>query len=208
MAATGVATGSVLCLSGLVFLFFRVKKRRELIKSARTKGSSNMVLTNEFDDDIENGSVEKIPLSEKYVWLGKLKNWYDWESKRIIFFCGYSLCVIAVWVYGYGSNLNIHPAPFYAYAKGFGKVLDIALGFVLIPVLRNFLSFLRTTPAQILLPLDDNFRIHRITAYLILATTAGHVAMHYCDYIWAQNKLGEDLTLNAIWSLSGNVISI
>lgn len=117
------------------------------------------------DPEAAAPEVTKKTLIERFAVLQKLYDWYQWEAPRIHFITFFVLLNVAAWIYGFVSNMGSHPAPFYPHAKGFGKMLDLDCSFILIPVLRNFLSFLRTTPVNGLLPLDDNLMIHKLTAW-------------------------------------------
>jgi NADPH oxidase len=60
------------------------------------------------------------------------------------------------------------------------------MSFLLIPVLKNFISFIRTTPAADKLPLDDNIQIHKWTAYFIAFSALCHISFHFADFWWFQ----------------------
>ena len=49
---------------------------------------------------------------------------------------------------GHYHALGGDPAPFYPNAKGCGRVLDLTCNLIYLPVLRNFTSWLRTTPLR------------------------------------------------------------
>jgi hypothetical protein len=77
--------------------------------------------------------------------------------------------------------------PYFMWAKACGKVLDVCFGMLLIPVMRNFLTYLRSTAAAETLPLDDNIMIHKIIAYTIVLSSGGHITFHFLDYGYLQN---------------------
>lgn len=72
---------------------------------------------------------------------------YDWNKPQIRFWSAYVLAVIGFGLWGYLENMHVTSPPYLAYAKVFGKILDVLLTIVIIPILRNMLSWLRTTPA-------------------------------------------------------------
>mmetsp|Transcript_67544 Transcript_67544/g.213827 ORF Transcript_67544/g.213827 Transcript_67544/m.213827 type:complete len:1266 (-) Transcript_67544:254-4051(-) len=73
---------------------------------------------------------------------------------------------------------------FFALAKGGGYLLDLALTMLLFPMMKNLVSWVRTTPLGDVLPLDDHHRIHIILAYVIAFGTVLHVAGHYGTFLW------------------------
>ena len=105
-------------------------------------------------------------------------------------------------MYGYFINLG-NPLPYYVYAKGFGKMLDVNLNIILIPVLRNFMSYLRTTPIVDKLPLDDNILIHKWTAYTIAFSSIGHIGFHFANFSYQNYALGVPIYMSVFATVSG-----
>lgn len=195
-------------IGAVAFLLFGYAKRNPNSKIASVIGPK-VKYTNEFDEsgshnDLASSTIVAriIPMYAKYPVLGRLKEWYEWESQRIIFIALFFVCNIGVAIYGITSNLG-NPLPYLPWAKGFGKMLDFNLGFVLLPVLRNFMSFLRTTPANLILPLDHNLKLHRLAAYMIGICAIGHIACHYADFIYQRDVLAMQLLYTAFLNLSG-----
>jgi len=63
-------------------------------------------------------------------------------------------------------------------------VLDVLCNLIFLPVLRNFTSWLRTTPLVQLLPLGEEIYFHKTIAVLIAGFGFGHVYSHYKDFVW------------------------
>eukprot|EP00967_Tisochrysis_lutea_P104928 scaffold159592_cov32-Tisochrysis_lutea.AAC.2 len=94
-----------------------------------------------------------------------------------------SCCIL--WAIGYWqAHDDDDPAPFYPYAKGHGRCLDILCNLIFLPVLRNLSSWLRTTPMGRVLPVDDNLYFHKLIGVLILFSFSGHITFHYIDFVW------------------------
>ena len=105
-----------------------------------------------------------------------------------MFFIFFVCCQLGGYMFGVFINLNTkNPAPYFPYAKGFGKMLDFNMSFILLPVLRNFLSYLRTTAAAEKLPLDDNIKIHKWTAYCAAIAGTGHITMHSLNFFFLRD---------------------
>ena len=96
------------------------------------------------------------------------------------------LCLCAaLWGVGFRLALERTDAPpSYPYAKGFGMVLNVLCNLVFVPVMRNLISWLRTTSAAAFLPVDDTAYFHKLIGALILSAAAGHIACHYSAYSW------------------------
>jgi NADPH oxidase len=176
---------------------YKVVKSNEVLADDPTAASSpGQESDNELDVD------EKKNLVDKHPWLASFVEWYAWHQPRILFWTFFVSCQSAAWLYGYFLNRH-NPSPFFGFAKGFGKMLDFSMGFILLPILRNFLSYLRTTPAGDKLPLDDNIRMHKWTGYTIVFASLGHISMHFCNYYWAQTNFATPIYISLFTNLPG-----
>lgn len=142
------------------------------------------------------------PTSTPTLFLA-IVNWYEWNKARIRFWMFYAIALVSFAIWGYVENMHTVSPPYLAYAKLFGKSLDFLLVILIFPVLRNFLSYLRTTPVAEALPLDDALIIHTYTGYLIMICAVGHIAFHYADFEWEQRMTAVDIWRNAVGNLSG-----
>ena len=70
------------------------------------------------------------------------------------------------------------------WAKAGGSMLNFNCAAIFLPVARNFLSWLRTTPIGQLIPLDDNILFHKSIALGILIAGVLHIGAHYMNF-WA-----------------------
>jgi hypothetical protein len=147
-----IGLGGLGSMGAAVFFLRRYGKKHPESKLGHYLGFK-AVFTKEFDEeetasDAELTSKPKT-LLQKYPFLAKIADWYSWEQQRITFAFIMFICVFGVATYGYAANSKGSPLPFLPWAKAFGKSLDFMMGFVLLPVLRNFLSYLRNTPASV-----------------------------------------------------------
>ena len=121
------------------------------------------------------------------------KSWFHkapWSLSAVIMAIGF------YWL-GYWHAIwpkQADPAPFYPHAKGCGRVLDITCNLIFLPVLRNLISWLRTTPLRKVLPLGEEIFFHKLLALLIAVPAAGHILFHYLDYEW-HARLGTGITV-------------
>jgi len=70
----------------------------------------------------------------------------------------------------------------YPLAKAGGAILNFNCATILIPVCRNMLSWLRTTPVADLLPLDDNIYFHKLCGLGIVFGMVLHVGCHHWNF--------------------------
>ena len=79
-------------------------------------------------------------------------------------------------------------------AKGAGYLLDFLLTALLFPVMKNLVSWLRTTPLRDVLPLDDHQKLHILLAKLIVLASVVHIVAHYFKLRkrrdWARDAYG------------------
>jgi hypothetical protein len=69
-----------------------------------------------------------------------------------------------------------------AIARSAALVLYVDVAFILLPVCRNFISFLRRTPLNDFIPFDKALTFHKLTAWAIVAFTAIHIASHMVNF--------------------------
>jgi NADPH oxidase 2 len=204
-------TGVVLLSFGSLFMARYAKRNPKSKLGAMYKvAKSNEVLTDDpttasspaGEESDNEAETEQKSITDKHPWLAKFVEWYAWNQPLLLFWTFFLSCNSAAWLYGYFLN-RINPSPFFGFAKGFGKMLDFNLGFVLLPVLRNFLSYLRTTPAGDKLPLDDNIPMHKWTAYTIAFSAVGHISMHFLNYHWALTNFATPIYISIFTNLPG-----
>ncbi|KAH9987187.1 NADPH oxidase [Russula vinacea] len=61
-------------------------------------------------------------------------------------------------------------------------VLHVDVIFILLPVCRNFISLLRRTPLNHIIPFDKNLTFHKATAWSIVIGTAVHIGAHMVNF--------------------------
>ncbi|KAI8998229.1 ferric reductase NAD binding domain-containing protein, partial [Gaertneriomyces semiglobifer] len=89
------------------------------------------------------------------------------------------------------------------YAKGFGKMLNVNCSFIILPVLRNILCWLRSTPVADIIPLNDNIKMHKIVFGFTAFGGLAHATLHYLNFAWAHQRFGESIAKQALGNLVG-----
>jgi NADPH oxidase 2 len=70
----------------------------------------------------------------------------------------------------------------YAIARTAALVLHVDVIFILLPVCRNFISLLRRTPLNNIIPFDKNLTLHKATAWSMVVFTVVHIAAHMVNF--------------------------
>lgn len=69
-----------------------------------------------------------------------------------------------------------------AIARTAALVLHVDIIFILLPVCRNFISFLRRTPLNDIIPFDKSITFHKATAWSIVIGSVVHIASHMVNF--------------------------
>ena len=76
-------------------------------------------------------------------------------------------------------SVTIHST---AIARAAALVLHIDVIFILLPVCRNFVSLLRRTPLNHVIPFDKNLTFHKATAWSMVFFTGIHIGAHMVNF--------------------------
>ncbi|KII91666.1 hypothetical protein PLICRDRAFT_38486 [Plicaturopsis crispa FD-325 SS-3] len=136
-----------------------------------------------------NASAPAVPrgpltLSDRFsVWMIN-------EGGRRMFFGVWILLHLLVAVFGFlnyqlkDNNVTAR-ATFgitYPIARTAALVMHVDVIFILLPVCRNFISMLRRTPLNDIIPFDKNITFHKATAWSIVVGTVVHIAAHMVNF--------------------------
>ena len=99
---------------------------------------------------------------KKQKHMGRFQKWWAYSSLRVKWTFVFVLTNAFYACYGFMKALIAKPymPTSYYFAKAGGGMLNFNCAVILVPVMRNILSWLRTTPVKELLPLDDNIIFH------------------------------------------------
>jgi predicted ferric reductase/Ca2+-binding EF-hand superfamily protein len=90
---------------------------------------------------------------------------------------------VGILVVGLTRNRHGHPINEFTQAgRAFGKCINFNGALLLIPVMRRFLSWIRTTFLGRMLPLDEAITFHRIVGHTLVALGIAHGAMLTLSY--------------------------
>jgi len=122
-----------------------------------------------------------------------ITRWQAWmvnEGGRRLFFGVFIFLHIIVAVFGtmhYGFKSNLSGArktfgPTYVIARAAALILHIDVIFILLPICRNFISLLRQTPLNDIIPFDKNITFHKSVAWSIVVFTVIHISAHMVNF--------------------------
>ena len=130
--------------------------------------------------DTTGGQVD----TTKQIQWSKNDEWWAYEGQRVRWVAGFLLLNLCMAMYGFLKAR--YEKPFYPIsypvAKAGGAILNFNCATILIPVCRNMLSWLRTTPVSELLPLDDNIYFHKLCGLGIVCGAVIHIAGHHWNF--------------------------
>ncbi|KAI0049542.1 NADPH oxidase B [Auriscalpium vulgare] len=138
-----------------------------------------------------NTSSSKAPVVFKPTTMReKWNKWMINEGGRRIFFFVWIFLHLIVYAFGflhYGlkDNLTGARALFgitFTIARTAALVLHVDVIFILLPVCRNFISMLRRTPLNSVIPFDKNITFHKATAWSIVFGSAVHIIAHMFNF--------------------------
>lgn len=138
---------------------------------------------------LTNSSSVMAPPTRK-SFKEKFNVWLINEGGRQIFFATWIFLhclVIAFGLMNYQLNDDLTGARAtfgitYPIARSAALVLHVDVAFILLPVCRNFVSFLRRTPLNSIIPFDKNITFHKATAWSMVIFTGVHILAHMVNF--------------------------
>lgn len=136
-----------------------------------------------------SNSVTKVPFKPQ-GWRQKWNLWMINEGSRQIFFGVWIFLHLLVAVFGFinyqlkDNSVNAR-ATFgitFPIARTAALVLHVDVIFILLPVCRNFVSILRRSPLNAIIPFDKNITLHKATAWSIVVGTVVHIIAHMVNF--------------------------
>jgi len=138
---------------------------------------------------LTTSTFSKVPFKPN-GWLQKYNLWMINEGGSRMFFGVWIFLHLLVAVFGFlnyqmNDNLNNARATFgitYPIARTAALVLHVDVIFILLPVCRNFVSLLRQTPLNDIIPFDKAISLHKATAWAMVAGTIIHISAHMVNF--------------------------
>jgi len=145
----------------------------------------------------------------------KFNVWLINEGGRQLFFGVWVFLHLLVAVFGFihyqtKDNLTGARGTFgitFATARTAALVLHVDVVFILLPVCRNFISILRRTPLNDIIPFDKNITFHKATAWSIVIGSAVHIIAHMVNFYKLAIVAGTDTKSRVVAFLSANFVT-
>uniref|UniRef100_A0A8D0ALL2 NADPH oxidase 5 n=1 Tax=Sander lucioperca TaxID=283035 RepID=A0A8D0ALL2_SANLU len=110
------------------------------------------------------------------------------NSRKLFFLCVYAVLTVLLFT---GAMLqHHHGGSWFMVAKGCGQCLNFNCTFILVLMLRRFLTWLRATWVVRVFPLDQNILLHQIVGYAILCFTLVHTTAHIFNFVQLSEHSG------------------
>ncbi|XP_060116342.1 NADPH oxidase 5 [Heteronotia binoei] len=103
------------------------------------------------------------------------------NSSKLLFLGSYG-CV-NILLFAFAALMHAGSGAWMMLAKGCGQCLNFNCTFVVVPMLRRCLTWLRATWAAGVLPLDQNILLHQLVGYVVAALTALHTGAHVTNFV-------------------------
>ncbi|ETW77417.1 putative NADPH oxidase [Heterobasidion irregulare TC 32-1] len=124
------------------------------------------------------------------TWKEKWDLWMINEGGRRLFFFVWIFLHLLVAAFGalhYQLKDNLVTArsifgSTFTIARTAALVLHVDVIFILLPVCRNFISILRRTPLNQIIPFDKNITFHKATAWSIVVGSVVHIVAHMFNF--------------------------
>jgi len=140
-----------------------------------------------------NTSGARVPVVAPDVPDSVMQRWKLWminEGGRSLFFGTWIALHLIVAIFGFfhyqlKDNLNNARKTFgitFAIARTAALVLHVDAAIILLPVCRNFVSFLRRTSLGTVIPFDKNITLHKATGWAIVIGSAVHIGAHMVNF--------------------------
>jgi NADPH oxidase len=137
-----------------------------------------------YEHQIQSGKVIDTSNEKKQLTWSKNDEWWAYEGQRVRWVAALFLFNVLMATYGFFKARHEKPLLPVAYplAKAGGAILNFNCAIILIPVCRNLLSWLRTTPVADSIPLDDNIYFHILCAKYIAFGAVLHIGCHHWNF--------------------------
>lgn len=110
---------------------------------------------------------------------------HNWQRFWVLLLWAAAMAALFAWKFLQYTNR----APFHVMgyclptAKAAAETLKLNMALILLPVCRNTLTWLRSTPARSFIPFDDNINFHKLIAGFVAVGVAVHGGVHLaCDF--------------------------
>ncbi|XP_037622873.1 NADPH oxidase 5 [Sebastes umbrosus] len=123
--------------------------------------------------DVDQGKHHAPRYLTRAYWLN--------NSRKLFFLCLYAILSLLLFIIAMQQHRQ--GGVCFMVAKGCGQCLNFNCTFVMVLMLRRFLTWLRATWVSRFFPLDQSILLHQIVGYAILCYTLVHTTAHIFNFV-------------------------
>lgn len=127
---------------------------------------------------------------------------------EVVFLSLYFLSNLALFVHAVLKYRDLYANEFVQVARGCGACLNFNGALILIPMMRRFSSWVRSTWAARVLPLDESVGFHRVVGHAMFGFGVLHTVAHLSNYAFGTGKPFFDQLLFTKAGLTGLVLLV
>lgn len=141
-----------------------------------------------------------------HLWSAKCESFLSTNGFTVLFFVSYINAVLLMFFWGSHEEYLRTKVPimrwYISIARGFGYILNLNCGLVILLASRLAFTLIRDTPLNLVVPFDKSFpAFHIIVGYIILGAVIGHGSFHLI-WIVGWNQWG-----GGLWGINMCVIT-
>ncbi|EGG15549.1 superoxide-generating NADPH oxidase flavocytochrome [Cavenderia fasciculata] len=178
------------------------KHRSESLTTTITREDGEEEVTIRDDDSEIDRSSKEEEGEDSYSKMIKLRHWW--------WFNGYSVLIVLIFI---GINLAVAIERFYStynskqyqlfglsvcFARCSAAIINLNTTLILLPVLRNVVSWVRGTWVSDFIPIDRHISFHKLCAFGIIIGSIIHCVSHYNNFRILLNTSREELIMNGL----------
>jgi predicted ferric reductase len=142
------------------------------------------------------------PAKATITWQQRVKNYWVNDGPKVVFIFVFLAANLAVFLERFLHYRYMKDPPVFlvlkygaCFARGSAASIKLTSAVILLPVLRNILSWLRGTWVNNYIPIDKNLVFHKFCAWLIAIMTTIHCVSHFWNFHRYTITSEEDLAL-------------
>ena len=114
--------------------------------------------------------------------LTDVRRYVENNLPKVAFLAIYAATNVALFWHAVSLYASMDANIFVQIARGSGACLNFNAALILVPMMRNWLTWLRKTVVNKYLPLDENIGFHRLVGFTMLGLAAVHTVAHLINY--------------------------
>ena len=122
-----------------------------------------------------------------------LKRYLSNNFVKLLFLVGYVLVNVALFINAVQTYAAAGANVYVQIARGGGAMLNFNGALILIPMMRNLLTWLRQTPLNNYIPIDESVEFHKLVGQVMFGAAIVHTVAHFLNYTTLTNPFLQSL---------------